>query len=246
MNESLRLDYLEAMGITQYVARMPLPGACPSPVIDIETTHIELLVQEQPTSIAAMLDDNFTVTKKTSASSSVSIPIAKTTTQADLQSSPTLTAFQCQIAIWTVNDLLILADAPRLDNSQLTLLRNILQAIGRTNNLSDTKQFSWPIPQRKDKNLLAAQEHFQGLLDGGLLKTDGLRQILCFGERVSALLHTNTSTPETPIPEKIITEQKVTQYQDWPVTNVCALHEMLTQPSRKADTWRVLQVLIRA
>ena len=36
MNELLRLDYLEAMGITQYVARMPLPGAYPSPVIDIE------------------------------------------------------------------------------------------------------------------------------------------------------------------------------------------------------------------
>jgi hypothetical protein len=36
MNELLRLDYLEAMGITQYVARMPLPGACPSPVIHIE------------------------------------------------------------------------------------------------------------------------------------------------------------------------------------------------------------------
>ncbi len=226
MNELLRLDYLEAMGITQYVARMPLPGACPSPVIHVE------VIEPEPKSIAAMLDESFSAARKSTtpptATSSFSTPQAATT------SIPA--AFQCQIAIWTVNDLLILADAPRLDNSQLTLLRNILQAIGRTDNLSVAKQFSWPLPQRKDKNLLAAQEHFQGLLDGGLLKTNGLRQILCFGDAVSALLHTNDSAPE----------KTALQYQDWPVTSVCALHEMLAQPSRKADTWRRLQVLIRA
>lgn len=233
MNELLRLNYLEAMDITQYVARMPLPGACPSPVINevVATEH------EQPGSIAAMLDESFSAARKSTtpptATSSFSTPPVATT------SIPA--AFQCQIAIWTVNDLLILADAPRLDNSQLTLLRNILQAIGRTDNLSAAKQFAWPLPQRKEKNLLAAQEHFQGLLDGGLLKTNGLRQILCFGDTVSPLLHTDTPSPEKPALEK-----SVTQYQDWPVTSVCALYEMLAQPARKADTWRALQVLVRS
>ena len=241
MNELLRLDYLEAMGITQYVARMPLPGACPSPVIDIE-----VIAPEQPASIAAMLDDNFSAVRKSSVSTSTPIPISKAAPEIETTSSAIPTAFQCQIAIWTVNDLLILADAPRLDNSQLTLLRNILLAIGRTDNLSDAKQFSWPLPQRKEKNLLAAQEHFQGLLDGGLLKTNGLRQILCFGDTVSALLHTNDSSPEKNASEKPALEKSVRQYQDWPVTSVCALHEMLAQPARKADTWRVLQALIRS
>ena len=235
MNELLRLDYLEAMGITQYVARMPLPGACPSPVIHVEAIASE---PEQPVSIAAMLDESFSVARKSS--TSIPAPFSKAATTESI-SSAAPTAFQCQIAIWTVNDLLILADAPRLDNSQLTLLRNILQAIGRKDNLSDAKQFSWPLPQRKEKNLLAAQEHFQGLLDGGLLKTNGLRQILCFGDTVSALLQTHDSATEKPALEK-----NVTQYQDWPVTSVCALHEMLAQPTRKADTWRALQVLIRS
>ena len=181
-----------------------------------------------------MLDENFSAARKSS--TSIPTPASKIAPQIESTSSAATTAFQCQIAIWTVNDLLILADAPRLENSQLTLLRNILQAIGRTDNLSDAKQFSWPLPQRKDKNLLAAQEHFQGLLDGGLLKTNGLRQILCFGDTVSALLHENTST----------VENSVQQYQDWPVTGVCALHEMLSHPARKADTWRALQELVRS
>ena len=236
MNELLRLDYLEAMGITQYVARMPLPGACPSPVIHVETTHTEIPTSEQPASIAAMLDESFSAARNSFTSTSTPASISKTTPHTESTSSAAPTTFQCQIAIWTVNDLLILADAPRLDNSQLTLLRNILQAIGRKDNLSDAKQFSWPLPQRKEKNLLAAQEHFQGLLDGGLLKTNGLRQILCFGDTVSALLHTNDS----------VSEKHATQYQDWPVTSVCALHEMLAHPARKADTWRALQVLVRS
>ena len=237
MNELLRLDYLEAMGITQYVARMPLPGACPSPVIHIEVVATK---HEQPASIAAMLDESFSAARKSSISTSIPATI-NPAEQIESTSSTTPTTFQCQIAIWTVNDLLILADAPRLDNSQLTLLRNILQAIGRTDNLSAAKQFAWPLPQRKEKNLLAAQEHFQGLLDGGLLKTNGLRQILCFGDTVSPLLHTDTPSPEKPALEK-----SVTQYQDWPVTSVCALYEMLAQPARKADTWRALQVLVRS
>lgn len=229
MNESLRLDYLEAMGITQYVARTPLPGARPSPVIELE-----IAAPEQPAKIAALIDTALPDKKNPAAIPTKPLPVALDIPQASLPTTLP-TAFHCQIAIWTVSDLLVLADAPRLDNSQLTLLRNILQAIGRTEKLSDVKQFSWPLPQRKDKSLMAAKEHFQGLLDGGLLQTSGLRQILCFGDSVSALLSTGETDPAN-----------LQQYQDWPIVTVCALHEMLAQPSRKADTWRTLQVLIRS
>lgn len=225
MNELLRLDYLEAMGITQYVARMPLPGACPSPVIELD-----IAVTEQPAKIAALIDADLADKKNPPA-----IPAKPAPVNPDITPTSLPTAFHCQIAIWTIGDLLVLADAPRLDNSQLILLRNILQAIGRTDNLSDAKQFSWPLPQRKDKSLIAAKEHFQGLLDGGLLQTRGLRQILCFGHSVGALLNPGETEPA-----------HLQQYQDWPVVTVCALHEMLAQPARKADTWRALQVLVRA
>lgn len=230
MDELLRLDYLEAMGITQYVARTPLPGARPSPVIELATSA---QTAQQPARITTLIDVDLPDKKSSPAIAARPIPVTPVSTTAAAPASLP-TAFHCQIAIWTISDLLVLADAPRLDNSQLTLLRNILQAIGRTDNLSDVKQFSWPLPQRKDKSLVAAKEHFQGLLDGGLLQTSGLRQILCFGDSVSVLLTTGEAEPAN-----------VQQYQDWPVVTVCALHEMLAQPARKADTWRKLQVLVR-
>lgn len=227
MDELLRLDYLEAMGITQYVAHTPLPGARPSPVI-----HMEIVAPTQPSRITELLDEQIPSARKSPAPSP---QISVLPTPSTVAASTALPAvFQCQIAIWTVADLLILADAPRLDNSHVTLLRNILQAIGRTETLSDARQFSWPLPQRKEKSVLAAKEHFQGLLDGGLLQTSGLRQILCFGDLVNTLLNTGETESDN-----------AQQYQDWPVVTVCALHEMLAQPSRKADTWRTLQTLIR-
>jgi hypothetical protein len=238
MNELLRLDYLDAMGITQYVARKPLPGARPSPVIQLavqspEQPAPEPQAPEKSGRMTSLIGADLPDKKNSQATSAKPIPATPASiTDAAPTSLPD--TFHCQIAIWTVGDLLVLADAPRLDNSQLTLLRNILQAIGRTDNLSDVKQFSWPLPQRKDKSLLAAKEHFQGLLDGGLLQTSGLRQILCFGQSVITLLNTGDTDTEN-----------MQQYRDWPVITVCALHEMLAQPSRKADTWRTLQVLVR-
>jgi hypothetical protein len=190
-------------------------------------------IEQQPARITELLDEHIPAARKSPVAPS---PVARAPAQATAAEPTALHAiFQCQIAIWTVADLLVLADAPRLDNSQMTLLRNILQAIGRGEALSDTRQFSWPLPQRKDKSVLAAKEHFQGLLDGGLLQTSGLRQILCFGDAITTLL----STGETPT-------GNLQQYGDWPIINACALHEMLAEPAKKAGTWRSLQVLVRS
>lgn len=161
-------------------------------------------------------------------------PAASTPVAATANSEPataTTSSFQCQLALWIAGDLLVIADMPRLDNVQQTLLRNILQAIGRPDTLDNLRQYTWP--QGRDRSLHAAREHFQGMLDGGLLQTN-LRQVLCFGSAAATLLVTGDSA------------EPATQYKDWPVTSVCALHDMLAQPARKADTWRTLQVLVRA
>lgn len=235
MNELLRLDYLDAMGITQYVARLPLPGARPSSVIHVEA--------EQAVSVTALFDEvDFSVSKKP-VPQVVRQPAATASPSSPLSAASIPATFQCQIAIWTVDDLLILADAPRIDNNQITLLRNILLATGRTGSLSDVRQFSWPLAQRKEKHLSAARDHFQGLLDGGLLKNPGLRQILCFGENVLPLLVTDGAVDSVADNPGSISLQ---QYQDWPILTTCNLQNMIEQPERKAHTWRVLQVLVRA
>lgn len=232
MDEALRLDYLDAMGITQYVARTPLPGARPSPVLAVAATGQPeagpVSAAIRPAQVSQLLDDNTAARMDKRPPPAVAVPTIAT--PAPTTASP---AFQCQLALWTADDLLVIADMPRLDNPQQALLRNILQAIGRTVPLSGVQQFSWPISQHRDRSLVAARDHFQGLLDGGLLQQHSLRQILCFGNRSSTLLAADDDNP--PL-----------QYRDWPVTTVCALHEMLAEPARKADTWRTLQLLVRA
>ena len=59
MEEPLRLDYLKAMGITQYVAHMPLPGARPSPVI-----HMEIPAPSQPSRVSGLLDEKGNVFRR--------------------------------------------------------------------------------------------------------------------------------------------------------------------------------------
>lgn len=249
MNERLRLNYLDAMGIIQYAARFPLPNALPSVLsedVDDEANN-ETAYQYSETlsspskasSITALLENEFA--PHTKATPLKTTPQQTTPSQKSVTAAQTTRAavFHCQIAYWAIDDLLVLADVPRLDNAQTLLLRNILKAIGRTEQLPDIGQFTWPLPQRKEKGLQAAREHFQGLVDGGPLQNRALRQILCFGEKVCILLANdgNTTAPESAsIP---------TQYRDWPIIAACALHEMLEQPTRKADTWRALQILVR-
>lgn len=225
MNELLRLHYLDAMGISQYVARMPLPGACPSLSIPLE------IPQENLTAPVTLLQKNLVPEKPAFQKPAYEKPAAM----------PATDIFQCQLAIWSVEDLLVIAEAPRLENSHLSLLRNILQAIGRKSDLPAVQQFVWPLPQRKDRSLQAARDHFQGLLDGGLLKQKidqkiPVRQILLFGKTTAALLQ------ESPD----VIQSGTLDYHSWPVLIVHSLHEMLQQPECKRDVWKALQVLLRA
>ncbi len=241
MDELLRLQYLDAMGVTQYVARAPLPGARPSAIVEIElptttnaamTDVAALLPERQPQHklhTAAHNPPSHQHILETAAATPITRKTAPPTRTATIEKSQD--TFQCRIAIWTVDDLLILADCTRLDNEVLTLLRNILQAIGRSTELSPAQQFVWPLQQRKEKSQHAAREYFQGLLDAGPLQNISLRQILAFGEHAAALLQTDPASTH--------------HYHDRALVSACSLRDMLEQPLRKRETWKTLQVLLR-
>lgn len=228
MDEALRLDYLDAMGVTQYVARSPLPGARPSPVLQPAHSEPEQPepIASKPARISELLDHEPPRARPSPEQGPAAVAAPP---DVDSTSPP----FQCQLAIWTADDLLVLADMPRLDNLQKTLLRNILQAIGRDASLPGALQYKWPIPQNRERNLQAARDHFQGLLDGGPLQSTTVRQILCFGPAAATLL----ASHDDDLPSLV--------YREWPVTAACALQDMLDEPACKADTWRKLQVLVR-
>lgn len=231
MNERLRLDYLDAMGIVQYAARFPLLGALPSPEIEYDEAE-----PPATTSVQENIRNIFSEEKPQAITSKISKETPSASPQTFIDSSkPENRVFHCQVVLWIVDDLLVLAETPRMDNQQLVLLRNILKAIGRTEPLVNAAQFSWPLPQHKDKGLAAAIDHFQGMLDGGALKNAAVRQILCFGSNPTTLLSNDSRHTTT-------TEQ----YRDWPIIAACTLNDMLENPEKKADTWRTLQVMVRA
>lgn len=234
MNERLRLNYLDAMGIVQYAARFPLLGALPSPEIEQDDVFDDAIETSASSANNAQqlrqLLDAETAHPQSPPASRRRITPQKTAAPPQPIDN---TVFHCQIALWQVDDLLVLAETPRMDNTQLTLLRNILKAIGRTTQLANASQFSWPLPQHKDKSLSAARDHFQGMLDGGVLKNTTVRQILCFGSNVTQLPNNNDGSINTA------------QYRDWPIIAACTLNAMLETPSKKADTWRTLQILVR-
>ncbi|HNI36894.1 MAG TPA: hypothetical protein PKZ68_01235 [Pseudomonadales bacterium] len=234
MNERLRLNYLDAMGIVQYAARFPLLGALPSPEIEQDDVFDDAIeTSTAPANSAQQLRQLLDAeTSRPQSQTTPSHHVASQKITAPTQSIDN-SVFRCQIALWQADDLLVLAETARMDNTQLTLLRNILKAIGRATQLANASQFSWPLPQHKDKSLTAARDHFQGMLDGGALHNSTVRQILCLGNSITSLLHSDSESSSTQ------------QYRDWPVITVCALHEMLEKPNKKADTWRTLQVLVR-
>ncbi len=233
------LQYLDAMGIIQYVARRPLPNALASSVITVqpvprENLHSLAAPKQVPQTAAAITTKSALVDIKipeleSSKRGQVTVKISPV---ASLAKSAVVT-FQCQIAWWLVDDLLLLVDAPRMSDQQITLLRNILRALKRSDDLPPAQQFSWPLAQRKDRSLEAARDQFQGMLDEGPLKQLTVRQIIILGSAPTRLLQTNEAN-----------SARNSRYCDWPVLSFDNLQLLLDEPQRKAGVWNMLLPLV--
>lgn len=228
MDDARRLAYLDAIGITRYVARRPLPGAKPSPEPAAPAHPATQRSEAEPSPAIAL-----TTGPAFNRAPTAAAPTAVLEKRHGTPGVPT-GVHHCQIAIWLIGELLLLADAPQLDNTQLNLLRNLLRALGRPDTLPDVHQFHWPLPQRKDKSLDAARDHFQGMLDGGFLQDTTIRHILCLGNAAAVLLDEGSGT-----------STDLHTYRERPVTMIASLQQMLREPERKRDAWPRLQPLVR-
>lgn len=243
MDPLRRLHYLEVTGITQYVARTRLPGAKPSPVLERPRTTV---TAETPETLIALPETQPKPTASTLlAAAKNSIPDAGNTVapvypaaasaqRTVAQPPATKTAFQCQLAFWCVNDLLVLADMPRLENTHVALLNDILFAIQR-DKVAAPEAFQWPSGKIKDSSLTAARDYFQGMLEAGLLQKGNVRQILAFGDDAAQLLQQVTHTEQETLAER---------FHDWPLVILPALHAMIETPANKARAWKQLSPLV--
>ena len=237
MDAVLRLRYLDALGITQYVARAPLTGAKPSVLLDLLPVSLPPDTQNIPAAHSSTPGLLESIAATTPGSGLARNPDDTESTLPAGNSLPARTPviserFQCQLAYWHIEDLLILADMPRLDKSCLLILNDILFSIQREKP-SAPEAFHWPIEKVAEISLHSAQEYFQGLLDTGLLKRGGLRQILLFGHSPLQLLGLDDSSMYGD------------RYQDWPVIALPSLRHMLEHPASKADAWKKLLPLVK-
>lgn len=249
MHPLLRLQYLDNMSIIQYVARTPLQGAMPSKhliIAPLESPADSILpddkIPSHPDSnplAAPSLAQTITTTPPPKTVSSIASTILPIKNQRNIKD-----VFQCQIAYWHVNDLLILADMPRLDNAQLSLLNDMLFAIKREK-VATPDAFRWPPHNTQDASftdasLSAARDYFQGMLEGGILKKNTVRQILIFGKAPIQLLNENAETS----PDITGTDAALDRFQNWPIITLDNLRSMVDTPSSKAVAWKKLALLV--
>ncbi len=236
MDPLVRLHYLDNLGVTQYVAHARLPGAKVSPVL--ERPHAEV---RPPSSIMPDLTKAFTnpithnnASKVTTGTPTDSAGAPRTVPPATAENASTSNIFTCQIVYWCVQDLLIIADMPRLDNPQIALLNDMLFAIKR-DRVPSPNAFQWPLGKMPDRSLNAARDYFQGMLEGGILKQSNLRQILVFGAHALQLLDGEAIQENTASSKR---------YLDWPLVVMPELRVMLLQPICKKDSWKQLLPLV--
>lgn len=232
MDPALRLRYLEAMGIPQLVARVPMPGAKPSQRIELvavpaaaETEQIS--APPEPVATRASLADALTAPATTArtVSDQRTPPTTAVTPNTASPSHATTTPFTCQCAIWRIGQWLVLTDTSQFDSTANALLNNILFALGEdASKLGVSADFHWPMARVADTSQHAAIDYLQGYLEGGALSQDTVQQILVLGHVTASLL------PETG----------PGRYGNWPLTILPDLHSMLTSPTNKAIAWRAL------
>jgi hypothetical protein len=216
MDAVLRLRYLKAMGIPQFVARMPLPGAHPSTLLALDVPDEYL----PPTAAPDATPTPVSISPKQPEISAPAPPQRVNTKQRE-------EVFNYQAAIWQTGDILIIADMPVFDNRTLSLLNDILKSIQR-DQANSPDAFQWPMPNGMGGDTFsAARDYLQGYLEGGILRRHTIQQILTFGQTACMLLSEGDSA----------------RFGDWPLVRLPAISNMMSNPNEKSAAWKTLSTL---
>lgn len=157
MNESLRRTYLQAMGISVWYARAPLPGAAPSPVFALEQASGTPGLEPEP--VADTLEPPKTAVPRRLSSLADSRQPEKTPASPPApapQGTPEETGLpssrwaQLDLGVWQGSQWMLVADWDAKAGAQLQdqLARNVLRAMGET----DVKagRLHWPAFRHPD------------------------------------------------------------------------------------------------
>ena len=225
MDERLRQRYLKQMGFTPWVATTPLPGAAPSPVLDVVAPAMDDDTGAEPETVAALREPLAAPSPPVSPA-----PIAAPVTPVEEPAGPalrfTLQAHRgTEVHVWVEQQD---PEAPGLTREEQQLLGNLLRLFGG-------------MPQADARRLICAPTAGQPMTAELARPTFDLfqRRLLGRGTEARLLLCARATTVEALFGvaryEPVLSD-RVT------VLPVSSLAEMLADPAgHKAPSWQAMK-----
>lgn len=225
MNELQRQAYLQALGLSPWVAQVPLPGGRQSELLDWPQQEAPVPAMQEPdtperteavappTGLADMLQD-----KPDSPEPAAAAPRP--------QPSPAAPAGQpLTLQLISVGDTVLVVQqadpgAPDLGRDAQQLLTNLARIFaGRPRRLN---RFAWPMLDQPDDALAVTFQHFVAHL------RDARHVLLCVDEDTAGRLNARP-------------RYRAQQWNEQAVLAVSSLDEMLAQPrAHKSRSWRAI------
>lgn len=230
MNELIRQQYLEALGVQTYMPRVSL-AAAPAPVLCDWSFMAGALAQSPvpsaepiraaaepgPVEVAQVLQS---LRQPAQTTKPAARPVARP--QPVGRAEP---AFS--VSLWQFAGLLVLADRnPEQALPVGKLLTNILLALGhRQPDTSRPEVIRWPLEGLSAAQTGPADCYFASILSARR-PADQPTSLLCFGERISTSLD--------PQRQKKLA---LSETETLPLIPLPSLEQLLTEPARKAAVW---------
>lgn len=254
MDPQLQHQYLQTLGISQYVPRdvvyedvaveesghavAKIDGQAPL----VKTVEPAAKVAKKPVDIAALvnlgLDDNAD-SKTDSKKNSPAKPKVAVSRPPVIEDTPQ-TAIEVSFSFWQVSDELLVCSAVEgalADTSEMQLLTNILNAIGcGINRLPQMDLIEWPPYPNAPGDETEVREFLGTLLNARLAKKP-IKSILLLGDSAANWLLSTDLEQQKETGCVALSEQTTALL-------LPSLSSMIENPQQKAVAWKLLQLLL--
>lgn len=247
MNEFQRMQYLDAMGIEQFVPRKLLANSaalrlCELPVVQqvVETEITEVFEEERILPQAAevvnrLLDVEAKTIKLKPEIVEKVLPEAKE----EQAAKPVKQDVRFSLAVWQLQNGILVLDShePRAALPTEKLLANILMAAGLLElNLVRPGRLDWPLGSaaQAENAWLAAREYVESFIDAAHQKS-AIQRILVFGESALKALIDEKEAEQIQFGQSFSLPSQSFSAMYFP-----ALADLLRHPEYKLPVWRGL------
>jgi hypothetical protein len=246
MNELQRQAYLEALGFTPWVARTPLPGAAPTPVLEpLPEMQGDVQAEPQPVQHAAPAAVAPAETAppapqpaaQPAAQSAQARPASATANEAPAAQVESKTEAPLCMHACPMGDVLVLveqqpADAPDLGRDARELLANLLRAFSRGE--QRRRRFDWPMAHVTEGTLEDFLVQFcQSLAPQQvvLVASEQTCQRLMQGERYQVHEHHGLRWLAISGLQEMLAEPAAHKRRSWEAIKLAGLHAPKNAPS---------------